>query len=101
MRRLICSNQKSIVNYNKIAWKLLQFHNIPQRLKALEASFDSTDIDLWYVRLNILDEQITDILLHTEKQCRKLRIGEVEYSPEVSAAAEKWYTWRIVQKVSN
>ena len=70
-------------------------YNVLQHLKALEASFNSTDIDLWCIRLNILDEQVTDILLHAEKQYRKLRIEEVEYSPEVSAVAERWYTWRI------
>ena len=79
------------MKYNDTAWQLLQFHNIPQHLKALEASFNSTDINLWCVRLNILNEQVTDILLHTEKQCRKLRTGEVEYLPEISAAAERWY----------
>jgi len=56
MKRLICSNQKSIENYNRTAWQLLQFYNIPQRLKALEDSFDSTNNDLWCVRINILDE---------------------------------------------
>ena len=56
MRRLICNNHKSIMKYNDTAWQLLQFHNVPQCLKVLEASFDSTDIDLWCVRLNILDE---------------------------------------------
>ena len=101
MRRLICNNHKSIMKYNDTAWQLLQFHNIPQRLKVLEAFFDSTDIDLWCVRLNILDEQVTDILLHTKKQYRKLRTDKVEYSLEVSAAAERWYAWRIAQKVSN
>jgi hypothetical protein len=43
------------------------------------------------VKLNILDEQITDILLDTEKKCRKPRTGEVEYSPEISEASERWY----------
>ena len=28
IRRLICSNQKSVVNYNKTVWQLLQFYNI-------------------------------------------------------------------------
>ena len=46
----------------------------------------------------MIDEQITDILLHAEKKCRKLRTGEVEYSPEVSEASEKWYAWRMALK---
>ena len=52
------------------------------------------------MKLNMLDEQITDILLHVEKKCRKFRTGEVEYSPEVSEVSERWYAWRVALKVS-
>ena len=48
----------------------------------------------------MIDEQVTGVLLHAEKKCRKLRTGEVEYSPEVSEAAEKWYAWRMVLKAA-
>ena len=41
-----------------------------------------------------------DILLYTEKKYRKLRTGEVEYSPEISKASERWYIWRVALKVS-
>lgn len=44
-RRVICGNQKSVVKCNKIAWELLQFHNVPQRFKSLEDAFYSTDSD--------------------------------------------------------
>ena len=93
MRRLICENKKSVENYNQLAWSLLQSNKVPQRLEALETSLASTDVELWCVKLNMLDEQITDILLHAEKKCRKLRTGEVDYSPEVSEASERWYAW--------
>ena len=89
MRRLICSNQLSVINYNTKAWELLQFHRIKAKLDALEAFFHTIDRDLWCIRLNMIDKQVTDTLLHTKKHCRKLRIGEVEYSPEVSKVAEK------------
>ena len=44
----------------------------------------------------MLDEKATDILLHAEMKCRKLRTGEVDYLPEVIKAAENgmhgdWY----------
>ena len=64
MRRLTCDTQKSVVKYNKTAWELLQFYNVPRRLKELEDAFDSIDSDRWNIRLNMLDEQITGILLH-------------------------------------
>ena len=39
----------------------------------------------------MIDEQVTDTLFYTEKHYRKLRIGEVEYSPEMSEVTERWY----------
>ena len=58
------------------------------------------DADCWCAKLNLIDEQVTDILLHAEKKCRKLRTGEVEYSPEVSEATEKWYAWKLTLKTA-
>ena len=46
MRRLICENNKSVENYNQLAWSLLQSNKVPQRLEALETSLASTDIEL-------------------------------------------------------
>ena len=48
----------------------------------------------------MLDEQVTDILLHAEKWCRKLRIEEVDYSSEVSKALERWYVQRLALKIA-
>lgn len=100
IRRLICENKKSVANYDAIAWKHLQFHNIPKRLKDLEESFEYEDRDRWNIRLNMIDEQVTETLLHAEKKCRKFRMGEVDYSPEVSKASEVWCAWRLALKVA-
>ena len=100
MRRLICENKQSVENYNNLALSLLNANKISQRLEKLEESLGSIDIDSWCVKLNMIDEQVIVILSHEEKKCRKLRTGEVEYSPEVSEAAEKWYAWRIVLKAA-
>ena len=64
------------MNYNAIAWKLLQFHNVPQRITELEESFDKIDIDRWNIRLNMLDEQITDVLLHAKKSVGNLELAK-------------------------
>ena len=40
------------------------------------------------------------LLLSTEKDCRKIRTGKVEFLPETSKAAECWYVWRKVLKVT-
>ena len=40
------------------------------------------------VKLDIIDEQVTDLLLCAEKECRKIRTGEVDFSPEASRVVE-------------
>lgn len=100
MRRLIYENKKSVENCNDLALQLLTPNNVQQQLDHLEAFFSSIDRDRWCARLNMLDEQITGILLHAKKKCRKLQTREVEFSPEVSEASELWHAWRIVLKVS-
>ena len=56
IRRLIYKNKKSIENYNQLAWALLQSNKVPQCLESLETSLSSTNIELWCVKLNMLDE---------------------------------------------
>ena len=66
MRRLTCENKNSVTNYNALVWMQLQFHRIPERLKELEDSFKHIDGDRQNVRLNIIDEQIIECLLHAK-----------------------------------
>jgi hypothetical protein len=40
------------------------------------------------VKLDIIDKQVTDLLLHAEKECRKIIIEKVDFSLEVSKALE-------------
>ena len=67
----------------------MQLNRIPQSVSDLEKDFRTIGNDRWTVRLNMLDKQVIEILLHAEKKCKKLRIGEVEYSPEISDTVEK------------
>ena len=39
------------------------------------------------VKIDILDHQVIELLLNAEKDCRKIRTGEVEFLPEISKAA--------------
>ena len=41
-------------------------------------------------RLNSIDRQVTDILIHIEKKYRNLRTGEISFSPELSKLGLTW-----------
>ena len=88
IRWLICKNQLAIDNYNFRAVEFIKFCDIKEYLDNIKLLWDSTDEDLRTVRIDILDKQVTRILLNAEKGYRKLRIGKVEYSLEVSNAVE-------------
>ena len=38
--------------------------------------------------LDMINEKVTSLLLYAEKECRKLRIGEIDFSSEASKAAK-------------
>ena len=67
---------------------MIKFYSIKEYLDDIKSSWDSIDKDLRTTRIDMLDKQVTRILLKSEKGYRKLRIGKVEYSPEVNKAAE-------------
>ena len=100
MWRLICENENLVETCNNLAMSLLTSNKIKQCLEQLEALLESIDIDSWCVKLNMIDEKVTEILLCAEKKCRKLQTGEVEYSSEVSETAEKWHAWRMALRIS-
>ena len=75
-----------------MVWELLLCYNIPSRVKELEYLVDNIEKERWNVKLNMIDEQVAGIILYAEKKHRKLRMGEVEFSLEVSKVAKIWYT---------
>ena len=73
---------------------------MPKQLDRLDRQWSQLDPQSRATKLNRIDQQVTELLLHAEKDCRKLRTGEVDFSPEVSTAADKWYLWRVALKVA-
>ena len=59
-----------------------------KRLDTFKSSWDLVEEDRRAVKIDILYEQVTEMLLDAEKCCRKLRTGEAHYYPEVSRASE-------------
>ena len=46
--------------------------------------------------LNKIDKEATELLLSTEKYCRKLRTGAIAFLPELSKKGLTWRFWRKV-----
>ena len=48
------------------------------------------------VKLNSIDKITTDLLMNVEKKSRKIRTGEVNYSPETAKAGKTWYFGKLL-----
>jgi len=59
---------------------LFEFHRIKEKILALKEDWDNLSICEREQSLNKIDQQSTELLLHAEKKCYKLRIGVVEFS---------------------
>lgn len=44
--------------------------------------------------LNNIDSQVTNMLINVEKKCRKLRTGNISFSPHLSKLGLTWKFWR-------
>ena len=92
-RRLVSSNSAAVESYLRYSNEKLKDNRIIQKLSKL--------IDDWPVLpsvdrdtiMNKIDDQLYQIFTKAEKQCRKLRTGEVDYSPELSDLGLKWHFW--------
>ena len=84
MRRLISSQPQSVTNYIERSEQLFEEHRIHKKIKDIQQMWDTWSQDEREVRLNKIDAEVTSLLLSTEKVYRKLRIGVVSYSPELS-----------------
>ena len=59
------------------------------RLQRLQEEADGEFRETSRKTLNRLDQEITEMMLGTEKKCRKLYRGAYEFSPEVKTWIEK------------
>ena len=64
-------------------------HTVLDRLQRLQEEVDGDFGETSRNTLNRLDQEITEMMLGTEKNCRKLYRGAYEFSPEVKSWIEK------------
>ena len=89
-RRLVTSQQQSVDRYNKIVREQFEIHRILKRLKAVNkmtwyCGYPSPN---WLRAMIIkLYKQMTEIRVHTEKDCQKILRPESDFSPTI----QMWY----------
>ena len=87
-RSLIDNKPSVVARYNAKVIELVVYHKMNIKLDILEDEQNNFDNLQRRVKLDLIDEQVTSLLLYTEKEYRKIRIAEVDFSPKVSKAVE-------------
>ena len=97
MRRLQLSNARCVAKYQQRLKQLLRKHNLFHRQYTLEqeviASGGAPLTEAQAKEAEAIDNLRTRCMLQAEKQCRKFRTGEVDYSPTTAMPARAMRYW--------
>ena len=89
-RRLVTSQQQSVVRFNKIVGEQFEIHRVVQRLNAVDkmTRYCGYPTPNWLRAMIIkLYKQMTEIRVHAEKDCQKILRPESDFSPTI----QMWY----------
>ena len=100
-RRLVCDQPKVVQKYNELLNQQLENQHTFSKYTAFQDRINCNQItqEEYIVNLNRLDRSITNSIIFAEKRCRKLRAGQVPYSPEINEAGNTINVWNnIIRK---
>eukprot|EP00956_Cyclotella_meneghiniana_P026049 scaffold55510_cov37-Cyclotella_meneghiniana.AAC.1 len=92
-RRLNSKIPSCLKNYNKKLEELLDQHKLTEKM--LETCLTKSDGNI-HERMNRIDELARDCMIHAEKKCRKLKSGNIPFSPEASLWIKRTQFYRTL-----
>jgi hypothetical protein len=100
-RRLHCRDPRLVENFNKKLKALLMKHNLPERFKTLLKEISYPISPEHQALFNMLNSIRHSCVEQAEKSCRKLKMGQVAFSPTVQAARINIYAWTLLLRRSS
>jgi hypothetical protein len=97
-RRLSCTLPEAVTAYNTRLNSYLHNHDFLPKLHHLYSTRQGTFTPSQRQQLETLDRVRAEGMLHAEKKCRKLAMGNVDFSPEVDLAKKRRWVWQQVIK---
>jgi hypothetical protein len=97
-RRLQCKDPRCMANYNRRYKQYITQHNLLQWAKDLEANSThplSTEAITEYEEIDKLRCTAVNIAV---RKCRKLRMGQVDFSPTIQLLMRKINAWQLLYK---
>ena len=100
-RRLHCRDPRLVKNYVDRLEKFITEHNLLQQSNDLVAAASYPPQDYTKDDYELIDSLRCKGIALAEKKCRKLRMGNIDYSPEIQAARLLITAWHLIQKRAN
>lgn len=98
-RRLTCSFTVVVKRCLKRAEDQLQFHNVSFQIQQLKEQWHLLTLTRREIKLNIIDELTTDLLINTEKKCKNFRTSDVDSFTDAAKVGLIWYFWKLLLKL--
>jgi hypothetical protein len=88
----------AVSEYNNRLSEYMTRHLVLSKLHHLYSTRDGNFTPDERAQRESLDRVWAEGMIYTEKKCRKLAMGNVDYSPEVDLAKKKHWLWQEVVK---
>jgi len=93
-RRLHCRDPQVVKKYNEVLWEALNMSGLMTRAAALQQQMAGQLTLRQQEEYKSIDKAATELKRHAEKQCRKIRVGAVQWCPLVSKAINRILYWK-------
>lgn len=97
-QRLVLNDPRIVSKYISTLTARLQSEEFLPKLLQLQAQMDTEFSDQLIDKYNELDKIRTDSILQANKSCRKLKMGQVAYSPTLAMAWNKIRAWKLIRR---
>ena len=97
-RRLNSKLPDATRKYNTLLTGMLKKEEYRERVYAIQQGAGPKLTDLQQTTLIQLDDLRKESMLYSERHCRKLNMGKVDFSPQISDARNAVELWRSVSK---
>jgi hypothetical protein len=97
-RRLKVEDPRVTFRYTTELKASLNKHDLFSRLQALKQQITSPVSAEHAAEWEYLDSMCTIGMLTVERNCRKLRMGEISWSPQYKLIRDKLHAWNLLRK---
>ena len=97
-RRLKNEDPRTVQKFNSTYHKLLTHHNLHSSLLSLDASISHSLSSTQQTEYERIDHLRVKCLLQAEKHCRRLKTGNIDYSPTLQLQRNLIRFWKLILK---